>query len=194
MHKASLHKRSPHKASWVTVICCALGLALPASAQLGQFPFLPLVDGFGVRLGTTPTTPASSGEWLPKSDAVVAGFYSEYHLPRSLSLEIDILSFSSLDRNSGGGEGGRVWQFPVLLKAGPHLGRVRPYVEGGPNFSYLSAVSNPKYGGFNSGVTLGAGLEIRAGVGRIAPEVRFNEVGSINGQAVFLLGLGFGRK
>jgi hypothetical protein len=191
MRRAALDKTS-HKASWVAIICCAFGLALPASAQLGQFPFLPFVDGFGVRLGTTPTTPASSSEWLPKSDAVVAGFYSEYYLPRGLSLEVDFLHFSSLDRNTGRADS--VWQFPVLLKAGPHLGRWRPYVEAGPNFSYLSAVDNRNYSSLTSGVTFGAGLEIRAGLGRFAPEVRFNEVGSINGQAVFLLGLGLGRK
>jgi hypothetical protein len=192
MHKASRHKISPRNTSRVAIICCAFGLAWPASAQLGQFPFLPFADGIGVKLGTTPTAPVSSSDWLPKSESVIAGFYSEFHLPRGLSLEVDFLHFSSLDRNTGGA--GSVWQFPVLLKAGPHLGRVRPYVEGGPNLSYLSVVGNPKYSRFNSGVTFGAGLEIRARAGRIAPEFRFNEVGSINGQAVFLLGLGLGRE
>ena len=175
----------------IAIVCSAFGLASPASAQFGQFPFFPYADGFGVKLGTTPTTPpVSSGDWLPKSDSVVVGFYSEYHLPRGLSVEVDILGFPSLYRNAG--RGGSVLQFPVLLKAGPHLGRVRPYVEGGPYFSYLSPVGN-----FNGGVAFGAGIEIRVRAGRISPEVRFNEVGtfkSFNNQVVFLLGLGFGRK
>jgi hypothetical protein len=174
----------------IAIVCSAFGLALPASAQ--EFPpFLVAyrwADSGGVKLGTTPTTPASDGDWLPKSDSVVFGFYWERRLPRGLSIEVDALHFPSLYRNAG--HDGSVWQFPVLLKAGPHLGPVRPYVEGGPYLSYLSPVGN-----FNSGVTFGAGMEIKVRAGRITPEIRYNGVGrSINSQAVFLLGLGFGRK
>jgi hypothetical protein len=176
----------------IAIACCACGLALPASAQ--EFPreliAFVYADGGGVKLGTTPTTPNSSGDWLPKSDSVVRGLYWEHRLPRRLSVEVDALYFPSLYRNAG--RGGFVWQFPVLLKAGPHLGPVRPYVEGGPYFSHLSLVDD-----FNYGATFGAGIEIRVRAGRIAPEIRYNDVGpfkSINNQAEFLLGLGFGRK
>jgi hypothetical protein len=176
----------------IAIVCCAFGLAVPASAQ--EFPPFLIAyrwaDSGGVKLGTTPTTPASSRDWLPKSDSVVRGFYWEHRLPLRLSVEVDALYFPSLYRNAD--RGGFVWQFPVLLKAGPHLGRVRPYVEGGPYFSHLSLVDS-----FNGGVTFGAGIEIRVRAGRIAPEIRYNGVGpfkSINNQAVFLLGLGFGRK
>ena len=115
----------------IAIVCCAFGLALPASAQ--EFPpgliALRWADSAGVKLGTSPTIPSSSGDWLPKSDSVVRGFYIEFRLPRGLSLEVDDLYFPSLYRNPG--RGGFVSQVPVLLKAGPHLGRVRPYVEGG---------------------------------------------------------------
>jgi hypothetical protein len=62
------------------------------------------------------------------------------------------------------------WQFPVLAKYEFALGRVRPFLEGGPSFR---TVGNPSSDPSHFGVTAGVGAETGWRRLRIAPRVRY---------------------
>ena len=96
----------------------------------------------------------------------------------------------------------RCWDFPVVAKYKFLKGPIRPYVEGGLDFSHLSDLKNFVTANHTSnfGVALGAGVEIRALVMRISPEIRWegdalqNFTGTVNSnrnQLAFLVGIGF---
>jgi len=173
-----------------------MGCAPRAAAQ----PF-----GAGVRLGTTLTNAVSSAESasIPNSNTLIVGPYLELRLPLGFSIEGDALYYPNLYSTAAGG--GSVWQFPILAKFGPHLGPVRPYIEGGPSYSHLSDVKTlpDLLHSSNYGVTLGAGIEIKIRAFRIAPEVRYNGVvltsvksplglfTANHNQLVLIVGLGF---
>jgi hypothetical protein len=180
-------------AAWV---CAAWACAPCASAQ----PF-----GAGIKLGTTLTNAVTSAESasIPNSTTLIVGPYVEVRLPLGFSIEGDALYFPGLYSNAAGGAS--VWQFPILAKFGPHLGPVRPYVEGGPSYSHLSDVKTlpDLLHDSNYGVTLGAGIEIKLLALHISPEVRYNGVAFTNlesplglfkskhNQVVFMVGFGF---
>jgi hypothetical protein len=179
------------------LVCAALGGAPPAVAQ----PF-----GAGLKIGATLTNAISSigSETIPNSANLIIGPYVEVRLPFGFSVEGDALYFPGL-YSSGTGGGGSVWQFPILAKYKFLKGPVRPYVEGGPDFSHVSDVKElpDLLHNSNYGITLGAGVEIKLLALRIAPEIRYNgflftNIQSFEGlfksnrnQAVFLLGIGF---
>lgn len=185
-----------HKTFWALLVGGVLVCSPPAAAQS---------LGAGLKLGTTLTNAVSSAasDSIPNSNTFIVGPYLEIGLPLGFSVEADALYFPGLYSTAAGG--GSVWQFPVLGKIGPHLGPVRPYVEGGPSYSHLSDVKTlpDLLHSSNFGVTLGAGIEIKVKALRIAPELRYNGVvftnlasplglfHSTHNQAVFLVGIGF---
>jgi len=67
-------------------------------------------------------------------------------------------------------------EFPILLKAHfLHTPIVKPYVEAGPIFRYVA--SKVQYLS-NSGFALGAGVDVKVLLVRIAPELRYSHWGS----------------
>jgi hypothetical protein len=121
--------------------------------------------------------------------------------PLNLTTETQLVSSPSLvnrlsvDVNS--------LEFPILLKAHfLHTPIVKPYVEAGPIFRYVA--SNVQYLS-NSGFALGAGVDIKLLLVRIAPELRYSHWGSDSASALvnvslppsntnqveFLIGLSF---
>jgi hypothetical protein len=144
------------------------------------------------------------------SNSYTLGPYVEVRLPLNLSIEADALyrgfKFSavvpSVQVLSGISATAGQWDFPIVAKYKFLKGPVRPYVEGGLDFSHISDIPNLVTANHNSnfGIALGAGVEIHALVLRISPEVRYEGdvlksfsgfVNSNRNQIAFLVGIGF---
>jgi len=91
------------------------------------------------------------------------------------------------------------WQFPVLARYRFFLGRLRPFLEGGPSFRATGNLNSSDPSHF--GVTAGAGVEAAWRRLRIAPRVRYTrwaedsrraDVRTRSDQVEFLLGIGYG--
>lgn len=181
-------------------------LILPAVACAQPF-------SAGVKVGAPFTNAVSIASGASSVDTVssngyVIGAYGEVRIPGGFSIEVDALyrSFSYFQGSpfvtgSSGSNGN--WEFPVmakykLLKSGP----VKPYIEGGLVLSHLTGSDFDITHAANYGVTLGAGIEIKALVLRISPEIRYDGfffhdfasnsfVQSNRNQAMVLVGIGF---
>lgn len=93
--------------------------------------------------------------------------------PLDLTIDTQILPLNRLTRHS---ENISSMEFPILLKS--HflpLPVVKPYVEAGPTFRYVG--SKVPYLS-NTGFALGAGVDVKVLVVRIAPELRYSHWGS----------------
>ena len=161
------------------------------------------------------------------SNRYVVGGTVEMRLPHRFSIEGDVLYRrvtynSSFFYPLVGGMQEHVQtgllEVPLLVKY-RFAGRVHPFVDGGPAFDHLVGLKNsfvntsvfglsPPYSGTNStptslsnsttpGVVAGGGIEARAGVLRIAPELRYTRwtsahfFSSRQNQVDFLLGITF---
>ncbi len=144
------------------------------------------------------------------SNSYTIGGYVEVRLPLSLSIEGDALyrgfKFSAVVPSpqvlsSISGTGGQ-WDFPVVAKYKFLKGPIRPYVEGGLDFSHLSNVPSFVTANHNTnfGIALGAGVEVHALVLRISPEIRYEGdvlksfsgfLNSNRNQLSFQVGIGF---
>jgi hypothetical protein len=106
----------------------------------------PVVAGFKIGI---PFTDAFQNQPFPtvatltaSSNSYTLGGFVEVRLPLHLSVEGDVL-FRGLQYTNvvGSASGGR-WDFPVVAKYKFFKGPVRPYIEGGPDFSHLSDAKN----------------------------------------------------
>ena len=86
------------------------------------------------------------------------------------------------------------WQFPVMAKLRLGVGPVRPFVSAGPSFSKLSGIGDAgscliKLSGAagcagkvlrssGTGIAVGAGLDVKVPVIRLAPEIRYTRLGA----------------
>jgi opacity protein-like surface antigen len=162
----------------------------------------------GLKIGV-PFTDAFQNQPYPtvasltaSSNSYTLGPFVEVRLPLSLSIEADALyrglHFTNLTGSASTGQ----WDFPIVAKYKFLKGPVRPYIEGGLDFSHVSDVANFVTANHNSnfGIALGAGVDVHALVLRISPEVRYegdalkNFSGIINSnrnQLAFLVGIGF---
>jgi hypothetical protein len=143
------------------------------------------------------------------TDRFIVGVTAELHLPLGLSIEGDVLyrrfnyqmvTTGSLSSSSND------WEFPILAKYKFPSKIVRPYIDGGIAWTTLqglaSSVSSGLKNGTTDGIVLGAGVEIKALVIRISPEIRYTHWSSQaftgaslfqsnQNQADFLLGVTF---
>jgi hypothetical protein len=73
-----------------------------------------------------------------------------------------------------------VFEFPLLVKYRFLNGKLRPYVEGGPDFRTLAGVSQIAQlnDTFNAGFAFGGGVDLHAAFLHISPEIRFTRWGS----------------
>ncbi|HEV8039439.1 MAG TPA: porin family protein [Bryobacteraceae bacterium] len=198
-------------------------LFLIASVMCCQVAFAQHLFSFGVKGGFPLTDPLSDGTFnsvdvvthvFSASKNYVVGPMVELNLPFGLAVEADALyrplnlttetqlvsSPSLVNRLSVDASS---MEFPILLKAHfLHTPIVKPYVEAGPIFRYVA--SKVQYLS-NSGFALGAGVDVKLLLVRIAPELRYSHWGSDSAspllnvslppsnknQVEFLIGLSF---
>jgi hypothetical protein len=164
--------------------------------------------GAGLKLGV----PASDAyKLLPiptfsplnaKGQQFTFGPYIELRLPANNSIEVDALHKTHNFVGASASQSVSSWDFPIVWKhkIGSHL--IKPYFEGGVNFSRLSDVvvlnlSNRS----NFGLVVGGGVEINMLLLKISPEIRYTgyalrtldepNVQSKRNQVAILLGIGF---
>jgi hypothetical protein len=198
-------------------------LFLIAGVMCCQVAFAQHLFSFGVKGGFPLTDPLSDGTFnsvdvvthvFSASKNYVVGPMVELNLPFGLAVEADALyrplnlttetqlvsSPSLVNRLSVDASS---MEFPILLKAHfLHTPIVKPYVEAGPIFRYVA--SKVQYLS-NSGFALGAGVDVKLLLVRIAPELRYSHWGSDSAspllnvslppsnknQVEFLIGLSF---
>jgi hypothetical protein len=130
---------------------------------------------FGIRAGT-PLDEAfvnEGGKNLFSHDTqrLVIGPTVELRLPFHLGLEADAL----YRRYNIGGDVNH-WEFPILVKyrfSGAPL--IHPYVAAGPSFNHVSdpGMFLDRPNASTAGFTMGAGIEVRALILRLSPELRY---------------------
>lgn len=142
----------------------------------------------------------------------IVGPTVELRLPFGFGVEFDALyrhfrynsAASLVDAVSTLSTSGGDWEFPLLLKKRFASGPLRPFLDAGVNFDKITGVSqtistlvfpnrntttttnNPAElrKDFSTGFTIGAGLEIRALLLRLTPEIRYTRWGSEHFNAV----------
>ena len=177
---------------------CSFVLAATASAQ-------PVTAGFKIGLPFTEAyTTLPNLAYPPASVSnYELGVYGEVRLPAKFSIEMDALHRGYTFNSQTSSTSASSWEFPIVAKYHLLKGPVKPYVEGGLSFSHLSDVKSlivsPNHNA-NFGVVLGAGVEIRALVLHISPEIRYtgdalknfdSVINSNRNQIAFLVGIGF---
>jgi hypothetical protein len=185
-------------------------LTVGSSAQpigFGLKGGVPLTDAFSDR---TIAGPDSHTRFFSDSKGFIVGAMVELRLPYGLAVEVDALYrrinlsstttattlLSSLIASNSTGE--RSWEFPILPKYRFYSGLIRPYMEAGPSFRNTSVS-----GLSGKGFTLGGGVEAKALIIRLSPELRYTRWGSDSfsnpafsprsgqNQIEFLVGLSF---
>ena len=140
--------------------------------------------GFGLKAGAPLTdvlavNPSAAVQYITSTTRFTIGPFVEFRLPGNLAIEVDAL-YKSYDYQrvipSNTGQSVSSWEFPVLGKYCFLSGPVRPYIEGGVAFSRIMDIPsvlelNRRN---NYGIVLGAGVELKLGPLRIAPELRYN--------------------
>jgi hypothetical protein len=184
---------------WLQTLLCSfvfIGLAQAQPVVAGLKIGVPFTDAFQNQPFPTVATLTAS------SNSYILGPFLEVRLPLRLSVEADALYRGLHFNNITGSASTGQWDFPVVAKYKLFKGPIKPYIEGGLDFSHLSDAKNFIVANHNSnfGIVLGAGVEIHALVLRISPEVRYegdalkNFTGVINSnrnQVAFLVGIGF---
>jgi hypothetical protein len=109
--------------------------------------------------------------------------YRYVHLSSALETTVSAGSNLTPSTLSTLGENSHVWEFPILAKYRFKLPIARPYLDAGPSFrvtnSFASALSN-------HGFAAGAGVDVKALVLHISPEVRYTRWGSDSSAAAYL--------
>ncbi len=142
-----------------------LAAVLPVAAQ----PF-----SFGLRVGTPLDEAFTNGgarNVLQETQRLVIGPTVEVRLPFHIGVEADAL----YRRYTIGGTVNN-WEFPILVKyrfSGAPL--IHPYIAAGPSFNHVSdpGLFLDRPNASTAGFTMGAGLEVRALLLRLSPELRY---------------------
>lgn len=176
---------------FIGLVPCGQAQPVVAGLKIG----VPFSDAFQTGFPSITALTASSNSYT-------LGPFVEVRLPLNLSIEADALyrglKFTNITGTATTGQ----WDFPVVAKYKFFKGPIRPYVEGGLDFSHLSDAKNFVVANHTSnfGIALGAGVEIHALVMRISPEIRYEAdalkdfTGTVNSkqnQLAFLVGIGF---
>jgi opacity protein-like surface antigen len=158
--------------------------------------------GFGLKLGAPLTDAvnlaAGNGTLTSTATKFTIGPMVELRLPFGVGVEADFLyrrvsgtyNSSVFSADAHGNE----WDVPILLKYRFPFPIVKPYLEAGPSFRWLTNVDHgytcasnictgiapPQFSTSTSGagLTLGGGVEVKLLLIRIAPELRYTRWGS----------------
>ena len=177
----------------------ALAQPFTAGVKVG----VPLTDVLNA-VGTGAGSIAAS----TSTDRFLVGVTGELHLPFGLSVEADVLyrRFSYEPLSTIQSSSSNAWEFPILAKYKFPSKIIRPYIDGGIAWNTLqglaSSISSGLKNGTTDGIVLGAGVEIKALIVRISPEIRYTHwsseaftaaslLQSNQNQAEFMLGVTF---
>jgi len=160
----------------------AILLALFCFVSSSAFAQLPISIGLkgGISLTDAYQNNTYPGirEYSDAKDYIIGPFI-ELRLPFGLGAEADALyrplSFATQSNGVVSSTRYSTWEFPILAKYrfGPPI--IKPFIDAGPSFR--STTSNTRYLS-NKGFTLGAGLDIKALIIRVSPELRYTRWGS----------------
>jgi hypothetical protein len=150
--------------------------------------------------------------YVVKTDRYVVGPMAELRLPFSLAIEVNALyrhyGFSSTPVSVTTG----AWEFPLVAKYKVKAPIVKPYIEAGVAWDKLSGLTQTLAAAVKTqtlnknvthGIVFGGGVEVKALVIRISPEIRFTRwtdqhfldpaglLKSNLNQAEFLIGISF---
>jgi opacity protein-like surface antigen len=146
----------------------------------------------------------------------IVGPTLELRLPAGFGVEVDALyrhfsynsSASLVDAISTLNTSGSAWEFPLLLKKRFMHGPIRPFLDAGVSFDKISGLSqtvqtvvfpnrtttttnsNPSElkNDFSSGFTIGGGVEVKALLLRVTPEVRYTRWGTQHFRSIISTG------
>ena len=203
----------PKTFRFILVFGLFLGAAVAQPVMAGLKIGAPLTDAFN----TANVSAFNTGTGAPTLSAITAntngytlGPFVEVRLPFQFSIEGDALyrgynfsvSTTSTQASSQTSTHASSWDFPIVAKYHFFKGPVKPYVEGGLDFSHLSNITGVLGPNHNSnfGVVLGAGVQLNLLILRISPEIRYtgdtlkNFTGALESnrnQLAFLVGIGF---
>lgn len=163
----------------------------------------PLTDAFSIANG-----PTTLGALTANANDYTLGPFVEVRLPFQFSIEADALYRGYNFSVAGASTHASSWDFPIVAKYHFFKGPVKPYVEGGLDFSHLGTFETlpditqvvPPNHNSNFGIVLGAGVQLNLLVLRISPEIRYTGdalknfsgvLDSNRNQLAFLVGIGF---
>lgn len=176
-------------------VIVAVGLLSAAAANaFAQFPVsigvkggVALTDAFENNTFSYPNTltpPVVIHNYSPSKDYIVGPFV-EVRLPFGLGVEADALyrplHFATTDEVNNVPvtpylERSNSWEFPILAKYRLKLPIARPYVDAGPSFRTTGALTS--YYLSNHGFTAGVGVDIKALLLHVSPEIRYTRWGA----------------
>jgi hypothetical protein len=181
----------------ILVFSLFLGAAAAQPVMGGLKIGAPLTDAFNIVNSASPFSTLTAN-----ANGYTLGPFVEVRLPLQFSIEADALYRGYNFNVAGVSTHSSSWDFPIVAKYHFFKGPVKPYVEGGLDFSHLSDVTQVLAPNHNSnfGVVLGAGVQLNLLVLRISPEIRYtgdalkNFTGVLDSnrnQVAFLVGIGF---
>ena len=193
-------------------------LLIASSGAFAQLSFgvrggLPFSEFFHAVSGQGPVTFQSNATRFTLGPTV------ELHLPAGFGVEADAL-YRNFDYNASllgvdtflKNTASNAWEFPLLLKYRAPGPFVRPFVDGGvawdrwSGYTQLSGIgtsTKTNVSGVNTGLVVGAGIELKLPLVKLSPEVRYSRWGANNisdvqsllqsnqNRAEFLLGVTF---
>lgn len=188
------------------VFCFTLAAAMAygegdSPIGLGVKGGVPLNDAFVVQQ-------SNPVRYIADTHRYTFGPYVELRLPAGFGIELDalyktyeyrqVVPAPTLDRTS------HAWEFPLLVKKRFLPGPVKPYLEAGAAFDHLSVHNVTELHDRNTwGLVIGGGVDLKLGVLRFTPEIRytgwtsrhFDSPGTLlqsnRNQAAVMLGIGF---
>lgn len=190
----------------VALLTLAASAVFAQNISVGIRAGVPMTDAFDATVSAT-----RGFDDIPKRFTI--GPTLEVRLPLRLGVTFDIL-YKRLSYRQVEVDGltfthtSNMFEFPLMLRYRFGEGSLRPFVAGGPTFNHVSAgaVRDPVrfVKSSTAGIVLGAGVEVKALLIRITPELRYthrgaeNFVDAVGGllksnrqQAEFLVGLTF---
>jgi len=172
----------------------------------------PFSAGLKVGLPLTEFLNTVNGVSSTTTNRYLLGAEADLHLPLGLGVEFDAI-YRHFDYTNPIGSGVNAvtstgsagnWEFPLLAKYRFPSKIIRPYVEAGVAWDTLTGVSTTATQQKNTvaGAVIGAGLDIKALLLHVSPELRYtrwtsqyftlpNVLNSNQNQAEFLVGITF---
>ena len=174
---------------FLSLCLCSAALAFPSGLlSFGVKGGVPFTDAFN-------TATSGNFQYVTHANRYTVGPTFDINLAFGLGIEADLLyrrlSYSGTGSALQTSTTGNAWDVPLLLKWRTSPGPIRPYLSAGPTFRGLTNLNQRIVAfttsetdkplelrdRFNTGVTLGAGLQL---LGHLSPELRYTRWGWAN--------------